>query len=160
MDAATDIRLCVDGGYHDRVVGRREVDNAYYATSTGHTHIDAYTVCGAFVYRYQIIGVGDRVANYLCRNKPERLQDFHTRCVCPCRVFRDIVKTIGELPDLLFQIEITLSKFLIDLAQRKEILYSRVPGIYLPCYRVGRSKPYTALVAVVLKQQHQADNFQ
>ena len=70
------------------------------------------------------------------------------------------IETVGKMLHLLLQIGISLREFLVHLGQREEGFHIGIPLINLSRHGIGSGKPRTALIAVILKQEHHAHHFE
>ena len=65
LDSATDIRIGVEHGNDDRVVGRCEINDSHNAVSAHHSHIASDTVVLTLVDSDEVIGATQFVADHL-----------------------------------------------------------------------------------------------
>ena len=145
---AADVRHRTEHRNEHRIVLRHEIDDAH------HAHILSHAVGVAFVDGDEVVELVERAAHHLCRYgvavlEHARLYAFYFRRV-PARLFQ----LFGKLLHLPFKVYVALREGLVHIHQRC------VPFKDLSRHCVRRREPHASLIAVVMKQQDEAQHLE
>ena len=135
-----------------------EVDDAHHAQAASHTHVFLHTVGRAFVDGYEVVELVEGVAHHARRYRlisceHASLQALKIGCVVSQRGL-----CLCHLRHLSLKIQVTRRQLAVDLDEREILVHGCLGSINLSRHRIGRREPHASLIAVILEQQHKADN--
>ena len=136
----------------------REIYDAYDTRSAHYAHVFAHTVSTALIDCDEVVGLVERRAHHLGRYGAILSHHALLHTLHSGSVLLRLAYLFGKHFHLAFEIHIALGELTVDVGEREILGHSRAPLVHLAADGVGRCEPYAALIAVVMKQQREAQH--
>ena len=159
-DAAADARLRVGHGQHERVVWACQVYDAHHSAAAHYSHLGFHSVELAAVDYEVVVAAFQAVRHHGGRDELVAFQLLLYQLLGQRAVVPGGDERFAQSVHFALQADVLLVEVLIHLLQIQVGEHVRVDAIDACHSRVGRTKPYAALIAVEAEQYYETDAFQ